>query len=305
MANSAIHPRLILWDVDHTLIETRGAGGQFARAAFEEITGIRPEHVAEATGKTEPVILAETLRAHGIELTDTYQRQYAQALPAQYRRHVDQLRTQGRALPGAAEAIAALHQIPRVIQTVLTGNYKAVAATKLAAFDLDRVLDLDVGAYADEAEDRAALVAIAQRRAAAKYDGPFTRANTRSSSATPPTTSPPPTTAEPQSSPSHPGATPQTNSAKPVPSMCSMTSPELLTWSARSMSARQPILLGENLLHASQDAPLTRRVPWRSGRQTAAASRPTPLTPGGDAGTPGKPPHRPSARTIRGERSWW
>jgi phosphoglycolate phosphatase-like HAD superfamily hydrolase len=178
MANSAIHPRLILWDVDHTLIETRGAGGQFARAAFEEITGIRPEHVAEATGKTEPVILAETLRAHGIELTDTYQRQYAQALPAQYRRHVDQLRTQGRALPGAAEAIAALHQIPRVIQTVLTGNYKAVAATKLAAFDLDRLLDLDVGAYADEAEDRAALVAIAQRRAAAKYDGPFTRANT-------------------------------------------------------------------------------------------------------------------------------
>ncbi len=178
MPNSATHPRLILWDIDHTLIETRGAGGQFARAAFEEITGIRPEHMAEATGKTEPVILAETLRAHGIEPNDTYQRQYAQALPAQYRRHVEQLRTQGRALPGAAEAITALHEIPGVIQTVLTGNYKAVAATKLAAFDLDRLLDLDIGAYADDAEDRTALVAIAQRRTEAKYAGPFTRANT-------------------------------------------------------------------------------------------------------------------------------
>jgi len=178
MANGAIHPRLILWDIDHTLIETRGAGGQFARAAFEEITGIRPEHMAEATGKTEPVILAETLRAQGIEPIETYQRQYAQALPAQYRRHVEQLRDQGRALPGAADAIAALHQFSGVVQTVLTGNYKAVAATKLAAFDLDRLLDLDIGAYADDAEDRAALVAIAQRRAESKYAGPFTCANT-------------------------------------------------------------------------------------------------------------------------------
>jgi Predicted phosphatases len=171
-------PRLILWDIDHTLIDTRGAGSQFARAAFAEITGISPEHMATATGKTEPVILAETLRAHGIEPTDEYQQRYAQALPDQYRRHADQLRRQGHALPGAAAAIAALDQVPGVIQTVLTGNYKAVAAIKLAVFDLDRLLDLDIGAYADDAPDRAALVAIAQQQATTRYACPFSRTNT-------------------------------------------------------------------------------------------------------------------------------
>jgi phosphoglycolate phosphatase-like HAD superfamily hydrolase len=178
MAIDANRARLILWDIDHTLIDTRGAGSQFARAAFTEITGRNPHRMATATGKTEPVILAETLRAHGIEPTDEYQRRYAQALPDQYRRHADQLRQQGRALPGATAAITALDQIPGVIQTVLTGNYKAVATVKLAVFDLDRLLDLDVGAYADDADDRAALVAIAQQRAAARYAYPFSRTNT-------------------------------------------------------------------------------------------------------------------------------
>jgi phosphoglycolate phosphatase-like HAD superfamily hydrolase len=171
-------PRLILWDIDHTLIETRGAGAEFARAAFEEVTGIRPEQMADATGKTERVILAETLRAHGIEPTEEYQQKYAQALPAQYQQHADQLRKQGRALPGAAEAIAALDQIPGVIQTVLTGNYKAVAATKLHTFSLNAALDLEVGAYADDGTDRADLVRIAQERAADRYGHHFTRENT-------------------------------------------------------------------------------------------------------------------------------
>jgi phosphoglycolate phosphatase len=178
MASEAYAPRLILWDIDHTLVETRGAGSEFARAAFAEITGIRPERMATATGKTEPVILAETLRAHGIEPDETYQRRYAEALPAQYRRHADQLRQQGRALPGAAEAIAALGQQPGIVQTVLTGNYKAVAAVKLSVFGLDRHLDLDAGAYADDAPDRAALVPIAQKRATARYGTAFTNTNT-------------------------------------------------------------------------------------------------------------------------------
>jgi phosphoglycolate phosphatase-like HAD superfamily hydrolase len=178
VTNDGTGHRLVLWDIDHTLIETRGAGAEFARAAFEEITGIRPEQMADATGKTERVILAETLRAHGIEPTEEYQQRYAQALPAQYQQHADQLRERGHALPGAAEAIAALAKVPGVVQTVLTGNYKAVAATKLRAFELDSQLDLEVGAYADDGAERAALIPIAQHRAADKYGHRFTRENT-------------------------------------------------------------------------------------------------------------------------------
>lgn len=178
MATNAPRARLILWDIDHTLIETRGIGSRLARAAFHEITGVRPERMADAIGKTEPVILAETLRSHGIEPTEEHQRRYAQALPEQHRRHTDQLRQVGHALPGATEALAALRQIPDTIQTVLTGNYRGAAAVKLAVFDLDSALELDIGAYADDATDRAALVPVAQRRATDKYSHRFTQANT-------------------------------------------------------------------------------------------------------------------------------
>jgi phosphoglycolate phosphatase len=178
MLDAAASARLVLWDIDHTLIETRGVGGRLARAAFEEVTGREPDEMAEATGKTERVILAETLRAHGIEPTEEYQRRYAQALPEQYRRNVDALKQTGQAIPGAAEAIAALRGVPGIVQSVLTGNYRAVAAVKLRAFGLDHYLDLDVGAYADDGSDRASLVPIAQRRAGQKYKHWFTRVNT-------------------------------------------------------------------------------------------------------------------------------
>jgi phosphoglycolate phosphatase-like HAD superfamily hydrolase len=170
--------KLVLWDIDHTLIETRGVGGRLARAAFAEVTGVQPEEMAEATGKTERAILAETLLAHGIQPSHEYQDRYAHALPEQYRRNVDSLKEIGRVLPGAAEAIAALHRVPGIIQTVLTGNYREVAAIKLAAFELDELLDLEVGAYADDATERASLVPVAQGRASQKYLRRYARADT-------------------------------------------------------------------------------------------------------------------------------
>jgi phosphoglycolate phosphatase-like HAD superfamily hydrolase len=169
---------LVLWDIDHTLIETRGVGGKLYRAAFEEITGRQMEHKANLTGKTEPAILTETLGLHGLKSSDDYQAKYAEALARQYERHADELRARGRALPGARAALATLAQHSGVIQSVLTGNLRAVAATKLRVFGLEGFIDLEVGAYGDDEADRPKLVAIAQERAGAKYGAYFTRDNT-------------------------------------------------------------------------------------------------------------------------------
>ncbi|MGH3327222.1 MAG: hypothetical protein ACRDPT_05380 [Streptomycetales bacterium] len=57
---------LVLWDVDHTLIETRGVGREVFAAAFEQVTGRPMKEMAQPWGRTEPVILAETLDSHGI-----------------------------------------------------------------------------------------------------------------------------------------------------------------------------------------------------------------------------------------------
>jgi phosphoglycolate phosphatase len=178
MADARTPPILALWDIDHTLLETRGLGAEFYRHAFERATGRPMEQAAEVTGQTETSILIATLRLHGITEDEPYLSRYAPALAQEYEQHRDQLRTRGRVLPGAREILAALAEAPEIVQSVLSGNLRAVSAAKLNTFDLDNYLDLDVGAYGDDDRDRPALVAIAQARASQRYGTSFARANT-------------------------------------------------------------------------------------------------------------------------------
>ena len=56
-----------------------------------------------------------------------------------------------------------------VVQSVLTGNVRRVAITKLETFDLARFIDFDAGAYGSDDDDRLKLVPIAVERAANVY----------------------------------------------------------------------------------------------------------------------------------------
>jgi phosphoglycolate phosphatase len=178
MPTSPTPSLLVLWDVDHTLIETRGVGSELYRAAFEKITGRPMIHKAEITGRTERTILAETLRLHGLEPSEEYQARYAEALAQEYEEHAEVLRQRGRALPGAREALVAVAELPGVAQTVLSGNLRVVAVTKLQVFELARYVDFEIGAYGDDEEDRPKLVAVAQTRAEEKYGVAFDRSST-------------------------------------------------------------------------------------------------------------------------------
>ena len=51
--------------------------------------------------------------------------------------HLDELRTRGQALPGAAEALHALSERSDVLQSVLTGNTRPSSEIKLRALDRD------------------------------------------------------------------------------------------------------------------------------------------------------------------------
>jgi phosphoglycolate phosphatase len=176
---SATDPsRLVLWDIDHTLIETGGVGRELYRRAFETTTGHVIQQEAEVTGRTEAAILAETLRLHGLEPSAEYEKKYATALAQEYEDHIDQMRERGRVLPGAREALDRLACEPGVVQSVLSGNFKAVAMTKLRAFGLDAFVDFEAGAYGDDSDERPSLVAIAQEHAAARYGATFDQANT-------------------------------------------------------------------------------------------------------------------------------
>ncbi|MGH3931388.1 MAG: HAD hydrolase-like protein [Pseudonocardiaceae bacterium] len=156
----------MLWDIDHTLIETRGVGRAIYERAFPAATGRPLTNLATIAGRTELDIMHETLRLNGIEPTDVAVRALVDALIQGYEDARDELASTGRALPGAHHALQALDADPLVHQAVLSGNLRAVSRIKLEVFDLDQYLDFASSAYGDDHEDRVALVSLAQRRAA-------------------------------------------------------------------------------------------------------------------------------------------
>ncbi|WP_326680997.1 hypothetical protein [Streptomyces sp. NBC_01237] len=61
-------------------------------------------------------------------------------------------------MPGAAAALAALADMDGVVQSVVTGNIRAVAESKLQTFGLDTHIQFAYGGYGEDHDDRAELV---------------------------------------------------------------------------------------------------------------------------------------------------
>ncbi|WP_329789154.1 haloacid dehalogenase-like hydrolase [Lentzea sp. DG1S-22] len=165
--------RLVLWDIDHTLLQSRGMGREMYERAVPLAIGRPFQQLADVSGRTELDIIAETLKLHGVEPTDAAMGMLVNALIDSYEAGRDEFATRARVLPGAREALAALEGEPTVHQGVLTGNLRAVARIKLVALGLEQFLDLETSSYGDDHADRAELVTIARERAAQQLDTQF------------------------------------------------------------------------------------------------------------------------------------
>jgi phosphoglycolate phosphatase len=170
--------RLVLWDIDHTLIETGGVGREVFADAFAQVTGTPMKDMAEVTGRTEPVIFGETLDLHDIPRSDEHFARFTELQAQGYENRAHELRLRGRVLPGALNALQALERVPGVAQSVLTGNTRASARAKLKIFALAPYLDLETGAYGEDDPIRAHLVDIARDRAQHKTGLIYTRNTT-------------------------------------------------------------------------------------------------------------------------------
>ncbi|MEO8449946.1 MAG: HAD family hydrolase [Gemmatimonadota bacterium] len=163
--------RLVLFDIDGTLLLSAGAGRRAILAALvDEIghaTGVDQIHFG---GKTDPQIAFELLDAAGHP--DRSNPVRIEALLARYLTHLDrELARYGHlaeVMPGILPLLDRLEADERIVLGLLTGNVSRGAAMKLRAVSLDPERFV-VGAYGSDHAARSELPAIAAERARAHF----------------------------------------------------------------------------------------------------------------------------------------
>ncbi|WP_405398047.1 HAD family hydrolase [Streptomyces microflavus] len=154
---------IVLWDIDHTLIENSGVSKEIYAAAFTALAGGAPAGPARTEGRTDRLIMRDMFERNGLAEPDWPAVEKALADAGEARLHA--LSQRGTALPGVREVLKEVSVRSSWVSSVLTGNIADNARVKVAAFGLDPLLDLPVGAYGADALQRPDLVAVARERA--------------------------------------------------------------------------------------------------------------------------------------------
>ena len=159
--------RLVLWDVDGTLITTGVVGRRALERGAADAAGLDAVPGISMGGKTDPQIVAEILAAAGVP-GETIPQLVPKAL-ASAEHHLAQWRgwmtREGRVHPGVREVLERLRATGGVRQTLLTGNVETNAFVKVDTFGLAGFFDFAVGAYGSDDIDRERLVPVALGRA--------------------------------------------------------------------------------------------------------------------------------------------
>ncbi len=156
--------KVLLFDLDWTLIYTGGAGLRALNHAYESLYGLADAAKGVVLdGKTDPAICREMIRVH--------QKRQAEAaeIEALCEKYLEQLaievpKSPGfRILPGIPELLERLSGHPDVLLALGTGNLKRGAEIKLARPGFWKYFP--VGGFADDSEERPEVLRAAVRRA--------------------------------------------------------------------------------------------------------------------------------------------
>ena len=164
--------RLVLFDVDGTLLHCgRQVRSHFA-AALEEVFGTAGELEGYSfAGKTDPRIVLDLMTGAGVT-APAVRRAMPRVRAAFLGRLEDGLdREQMTLLPGVVELLERLAADPNVALGLVTGNWRRGAELKLAPFDLGRFFDF--GAFGDDGVERSDLPPVAIERASAAVGRSF------------------------------------------------------------------------------------------------------------------------------------
>lgn len=159
--------RLILWDIDGTLVDTAGHGRDAFVSAFESVFHRAGElGDLSMSGRTDHSIALELLERNGVAEPERHLPSMFTALNRALAARADAIGADGRVMPGVRAVIGALAARDDVAQSLLTGNIERNAHVKLAALGLDGLLDMEIGGYGSDSGIRPELVDIARRKVA-------------------------------------------------------------------------------------------------------------------------------------------
>lgn len=158
--------KLVLFDIDGTILLTAGAGKRAIHRALLEVYGATGPEDHRFDGKTDPQIVRELMTIVGHE--DEHIDSRMSELLARYVGYLhEELRAKPdgvRIMPGIHELLDALAEREDVTLGLLTGNLVDGARAKLSAAGIDHDR-FAVGAYGSDHERRSELPAVALARA--------------------------------------------------------------------------------------------------------------------------------------------
>ena len=160
----SFRPRLILFDIDGTLVKGGRRLRQWFRESLESVYGQAGNIDTHSfSGKTDPQIVTELMQGAGVS-----EEQILNRLPDLKEVYLGRMRQRLTAddmtlLPDVVSVLTKLERAPEVTLGLLTGNWEGGARSKLACFDLNRFFPF--GAFGDDHADRAELPPVALERA--------------------------------------------------------------------------------------------------------------------------------------------
>lgn len=154
--------KLVLFDIDGTLVRTGRAGVKAFAKAFATEFGLHDgSERLKFAGRTDMSLVREFFGLHSIDPTPEHFDRFF----AVYLRYLEEIIVQcdGEIIPGVADFMSGLKKLPEPpLFGLLTGNVKRGAEIKLKHFRLwDR---FEFGAFADDHEERDCIAAIARHR---------------------------------------------------------------------------------------------------------------------------------------------
>ena len=162
--------RILLWDIDGTLIRSVRAGvfKEYTIPVLEQVFGTAGRlREMSVSGMTDLQIVSEALGEEGFTPAEIRARLrelgglYVAALERVTSSHEEE--PVFEVLPGVREILEATDAHPRYRSALLTGNIRRSASLKMRLFGLDQFFKLP-GAFGDDSHDRRELPALAQRR---------------------------------------------------------------------------------------------------------------------------------------------